>query len=72
MLTSEVIQEIAVQHPITYDIYHTCELSASMHEIIKVCHLYVEVNDVTDICVKRKQQYTDRLNGSCDGCVCRK
>ena len=30
MLTSEVVQEMAVQHPITDDIYNISELSTSM------------------------------------------
>ena len=76
-LTSEVVQEMAVQHHITYDIYNICELSANMKlskfaiSVLKdICgHLGI---DITDICVKRKQPYIDRLNRFCDSCVCRK
>ena len=75
-LTTEVVQEMAVQHPITYDIYNICELSANMKlskfaiSVLKdICgHLGI---DITDICVKRKQPYIDRLNRFCDSCVCR-
>ena len=75
-LTTEVVQEMAVQHPITYDIYNICELSANMKlskfaiSVLKdICgHLGI---DITDICIKRKQPYIDRLNRFCDSCVCR-
>ena len=74
-LTTEVVQEMAVQHPITYDIYNICELSANMKlskfaiSVLKdICgHLGI---DITDICVKRKQPYIDRLNIFCDSCTC--
>ena len=76
-LTTAVVQEVALQHPITYDIYNICELSANsklskfaISVLSDICrHLGIDISDIT---VKRKQPYVDKLNAFCNGCVCKK
>ena len=73
-LTTAVVQEVALQHPITCVIYNICELSANsklskfaISVLSDICqHLGINISDIT---VKRKQPYVDMLNAFCNGCV---
>lgn len=76
-LTTGVIQEMGSEHPITYDIYNLCELSENLKlpkfaisVLAEMCrHLGIDISDIT---VKRKKPYIDKLNDFCSSCVCRK
>lgn len=63
---SEVLQEVALTHPICYDRYNICELIANSKltifaiQMLKYIFEHSDIS-ITDIKVKRKAPYTDKL-----------
>ena len=74
-LRSEILQEVALTHPICYDCYDICELIANsklsnfaIQMLQKICeHFDIPI---TDIKVKRKAPYIERLIAFGKKCTC--
>ena len=71
----EVMNEIAIVHPIIYDSYNLCEISSSKLKSFSVkmlqdiC-LYLSL-DTSTIKQKRKQPYINLINNLVDQCTCK-
>ena len=74
-LRSEILQEVALSHPICYDSYNICELIAdsklSKCAIQMLQNIYERFETpITDIKVKRKAPYIERLITLSKKCTC--
>lgn len=74
-LRSEILQEVALRHPICYDSYNICELIADSKLLkfaIQMLQNICEHFDIpiTDIKVKRKASYIERLITFARNCTC--
>ena len=78
-LRSEILQEVALRHPICYDSYNICKLLADSKlsrfaiQILQDICKHFDI-PITDIIVKRKASYIERLitfgrNYTCQGKV---
>ena len=74
---SEVLQEVALTHPICYDRYNICELIANSKltifaiQMLKYIFEHFDIS-ITDIKVKRKAPYIDKLIAFGKNCTCQK
>ena len=76
-LRSEILQEVALTHPICYDCYDICEFIAnsrfsnfSIQTLQKICeHFDIQI---TEIKVKRKAAYIERLIVFGKKCTCQR
>ena len=76
-LRSEVLQEVALTHPICYDRYNICELIANSKLSIFAIQMLKDICEhfdipTTDIKVKRKAPYIDKLIAFGKNCTCQK
>ena len=76
-LRSEVLQEVALTHPICYDRYDICELIANSKLSIFAIQMLKDICEhfdipTTDIKVKRKAPYIDKLIAFGKNCTCQK
>ena len=76
-LRSEVLQEVALTHPICYDRYNICELIANSKLSIFSIQMLKDICEhfdipTTDIKVKRKTPYIDKLIAFGKNCTCQK
>ena len=74
-LRSEILQEVALTHPICYDCYNICELIANsklsnfaIQMLQKICQNF-DI-PITDIKVKRKAPFIERLIDFGEKCTC--
>ena len=74
-LRSEIVQEVALRHPICYDSYNICELIAdrklskfAIQMLQDIC-VHFDI-PITDIKVKRKAPYIERLIAFGRKCTC--
>ena len=74
-LQSEILQEVALTHPICYDFYDICELIANsklsnfdFQMLQKICEHFDF--PIIDIKVKRKAPYIERLIAFGKKCTC--
>ena len=76
-LRSEVLQEVVLTHPICYDRYNICELIANSKlsifaiQMLKYIFEHFDI-PITDIKVKRKAPYIDKLIAFGKNCTCQK
>ena len=74
-LSELVVQEVALKHPITFDCYDICELisngkiSKFAIPMLKDICTHLDI-DVSDIKIKRKKPYVDKLNALYTLCPC--
>ena len=76
-LRSEVLQEVALSHPICYDRYNICKLIANSKLSIFAIQMLMDICEhfdipKTDIKVKRKASYKDKLIAFGKNCTCQK
>jgi Arf-GAP/Rho-GAP domain/ANK repeat/PH domain-containing protein 3 len=71
----EILNEISIQHPITYESYNICEMATasklskfSIAMLQEICKHY-EL-DTSSIKQKRKQPYIDLLDELVESCTC--
>ena len=74
-LTSMASQAIGLVHPISYDNYNLCDMSAnqslnklSVNLLKEICFAF-DV-DTSEITLRRKQPYIDRIKSVCQDCTC--
>ena len=76
-LVNEAVHELAPKHPIVYDSYNLCELASqkklsalSIAVLKDICTSFgIDVSDVT---VRRKKPYIDKLQSLCQECACQR
>ena len=76
-LTTVVMKEVSLEHPVVYDCYNLCELILpsklslfAVQMLTEMCS-YFEI-DTSHIKVKRKKPYVDLLVAFCKKCSCQK
>ena len=74
-IRNQVEKEVVLCHPITYDVHNICELVAqgklSVFSVKMLQDMCVHLGeDISDICVKRKKPYIDRVVGIVKQCTC--
>ena len=76
-LVKEVARELAPKHPIVYDMYNLCELSLqkklsdfSITMLKDICKFF-EIG-ISDVIVRRKKPYINKLQLLCQSCECQK
>ena len=74
-LRSEILQEVALRHPLCFDNYNICELIAKANLSsfsIQMLHNVCDHFDIAtaDIKVKRKAPYIERLTAFGKKCAC--
>ena len=74
-LRSEILQEVALRHPICYDSYNICELIVDSKLSKFAIQMFQGICDrfdilITDIKVKRKVPYIERLITFDKKCTC--
>ena len=76
-LVKEVTRELAPKHPIVYDMYNLCELSLqkklsdfSLTMLKDIC-IFFEIG-TSDVTVRRKKPYINKLQLLCQSCECQK
>ena len=76
-LVKEVARELAPKHPIVYDMYNLCELSLqkklsdfSITMLKDIC-IFFEIG-ISDVTVRRKKPYINKLQSLCQSCECQK
>ncbi|KAK3731624.1 hypothetical protein QZH41_015888, partial [Actinostola sp. cb2023] len=75
LLRQEVLSEISIQHPVTYDTYNICEMAAasklskfSVAMLQDICNNFQL--DISSVTVKRKKPYIDLLTTLVKSCSC--
>lgn len=72
-MVNQAVSETALKHPIVYDAYNLCEL-ASQEKLnafsitVLICTSFGI--DTSDVSVRRKKPYIDRLKSLCQECAC--
>ena len=74
-LRSEILQEVALRHPICYDSYNICELLADSKLSRFAIQMLQDISEhfdipITDIKVRRKAPYIERLITFGRKCTC--
>ena len=74
-LTSTASQEVGLVHPISFDTYNLCDMCSNgslnkssvnlLNEICIAFHI-----DTSDITMRRKQPYIERISSLCQDCTC--
>ena len=74
-LTSVASQAVGLVHPISYDNYNLCDMCAnqslnklSVNSLKEICFAF-DV-DTSEITLRRKQPYVDRITSICQDCTC--
>lgn len=76
-LVNEAVRELAPKHPIVYDAYNLCELASKKKlgefsiTVLKDICTYFGI-DHSDVIVRRRQPYVDKLQSLCQECACQR
>ncbi|KAJ7351059.1 phosphatidylinositol-3,4,5-trisphosphate binding [Desmophyllum pertusum] len=72
-LVNESVRELAPKHPIVYDAYNLCEkkLSEFSITVLKNICTYFGI-DHSNVIVRRRQPYVDKLQSLCQECACQR
>ena len=76
-LVSDAVRELAPKHPTVYDAYNLCELASqtklsdfSIAVLKDICSSFdIDLSDVT---VRRKKPYIEKLQSLCEECTCQR
>ena len=74
---SDSVRELAPKHPIVYDAYNLCELASqkklsdfSIAVLKDICSSF-DI-DFSDVIVRRKKPYIEKLQSLCEECTCQR
>lgn len=74
-MVNQAVSETALKHPIVYDAYNLCELASqeklndfSVSVLKDICTSFGI--DTSDVSVRHKKPYIDKLKSFCQECAC--